>query len=205
MGNFRREIRHYSSRVEIWWAQRQRAEKERRERQLEEGRQWQAQRAEHARKMAAGEIAMPQGWYQHPNEPPGVHRWWNGSAWTDFRQQAGAKRQVAVGASPLAGLPSGTAPGWLKDSAIFQLAGAAIFGPVLVAFMAIGASLASAVAGAAALCIALPIIGWFIGLPLVLMFGFVAASLWASALFGLAVVWALYAAVTFVVALVRNR
>jgi hypothetical protein len=199
------ELSHYRSQIEIWFAQRQRAERERRERQLEEGRKWQTERAEHARRLAAGEVPMPQGWYQHPNEPPGLQRWWNGERWTEFRQQVkGTAVAVGTTAAPGAPKPSAT-PEWLKESAIGQVAAASVFGPMFVVLMAVGASLFAAVAGAAALCIALPIIGWFFGLPLVLMFGAVAGALWASALFLLGLAWATVAFVTFLVALVRHR
>jgi uncharacterized RDD family membrane protein YckC len=36
----------------------------------------------------------PGGWYQDPSGPPGLQRWWNGTAWTDHTQVAMAPPPV---------------------------------------------------------------------------------------------------------------
>src|SRR4051812_6403470 len=83
---------------------------------------------------------------------------------------------------PAAAPTQTSAPAWLGGSALGQAITAGAFGSLIVAWVAIGASLASAVGGAAAMCVAVPVIGWFFGLPLVLGFGMVAAAFWFAVL-----------------------
>jgi hypothetical protein len=59
--------------------------------------------------------------------------------------------------------------------------------------MAIGAGLSGATMGAVGLCIAFPIIGWFIGLPIVLGLALMAVAMWLTGLFLLFAAWALTA------------
>ena len=86
------------------------------------------------------------------------------------------------------------APGWLTSNAVFQTINATAFGSVFAAWMAMGASLAAATMGALALCVALPVIGWFFGLPIVLAFAFFAATLWFVGVLAIAGAWACTAA-----------
>jgi hypothetical protein len=49
---------------------------------------------------------FPPGWYADPDNPT-VHRWWNGSAWTDARQPApGAAQAPAAPAAPATAYPA---------------------------------------------------------------------------------------------------
>src|SRR4051794_3578515 len=90
MSELAKTVQHYRSSIEIWWARIKRGEQERADRQLEAGRRRRAEQQERAQKMAAGELQMPQGWHQHPNDPPGYLRWWDGARWTEHTQQSRA-------------------------------------------------------------------------------------------------------------------
>lgn len=81
-------LKHYHSALGLWWSRRQRDKAERSARQRELGRAQREARAEHQRALAAGEVAMAKGWYQHPGDPPGYERWWDGTRWGEQTQQS---------------------------------------------------------------------------------------------------------------------
>jgi hypothetical protein len=87
-------------------------------------------------------------------------------------------------------------------SALAQLVGAATFTALIASWVAIGASLAAAIGGALAICVALPIVGWFFGLPIVLGLGMMTAAGWALGLALLVSAWALAAVTVGVIGLV---
>jgi hypothetical protein len=61
---------------------------------------------------------------------------------------------------------------------------------VVAAWTAIGASLSAAIAGACAMCLVVPVLGWFIGLPIVLACGAAVFAGWALVLALIVAAWA---------------
>jgi hypothetical protein len=82
---------------------------------------------------------------------------------------------------------------WLRDNAVLQPLNGTVFGSLLVAWVAIGASGSAAIVGALAVCIAVPVLGWFIGLPIMLMIALMAACLWLTGVLAIVSAWALTA------------
>lgn len=92
-----KELKHYSARLDLWWAQRRKAGEDRFRMQSQ---RWEAERqrqTERERQMAAGTLPLPGGWYQHPSDPPGYSRWWDGSKWTEHTQAGSAARTSSTG------------------------------------------------------------------------------------------------------------
>ena len=92
---------------------------------------------------------------------------------------------VAAPAAAAVAPPRGDSPGTAflaKSNALFQSINATAFGGLVVGWMAIGASLAGATTAACVFCIAVPIIGWFIGLPVVLSLAMAGAAVWITGL-----------------------
>jgi hypothetical protein len=98
---------------------------------------------------------------------------------------------------------------WLLENALFQSINGTIWASMLAAWMLIGTSLAASTAAALVGCIAVPILGWFIGLPIVLMFAMVAAMCWFMGVMAILGAWACVAftvaAVTFARRLLDSR
>lgn len=83
----------------------------------------------------------------------------------------------------------------LVGGVAFQAAAAVTCASVFASWLAIGASLAAAFLAAGALCIALPILGWFVALPVLAVAAFFAAMCWAWVPAMIGAAWACCAAV----------
>ena len=98
---------------------------------------------------------------------------------------------------------------WLLDNALFQPINGTMWGSLIVGWVAVGSSLAAATAAALALCLAVPFLGWFFGLPIVFGLGMVAAACWFGGLLMLFGAWACtaasVAAITFASRLLNAR
>ena len=122
-----------------------------------------------------------------------------------------SREVVPASHATVAARPSKRSPGnaWLTDNAIFQSINAGVFGGLIAGWIAIGASLAGATTAACAFCLVVPVIGWFFGLPMVLMFGMAAAMFWIVGLFMIVGAWmvtaAAVAAVSFGHRLLESR
>lgn len=75
---------------------------------------------------------------------------------------------------------------------------------MIAGWVAIGASLSAALAGAAALCVALPILGWFIGLPIVFGIAMLAACFWVAVFGTIVAAWICTAMTVAVVGVARQ-
>jgi hypothetical protein len=89
--------------------------------------------------------------------------------------------------------PSPSPAAWAGAGVVAQFGGAAVFTGLLATWAALGASLFAATAAALAMCIAIPILGWFFGLPIVLAFGAFAGAMWVGGFMLLASAWAITA------------
>lgn len=98
----------------------------------------------------------------------------------------------AVASAGAGAWDGGGSPGtaWLKENAVLQTLNASAFGGLLAGWLAIGASMAAATGGALALCLAVPVFGWFFGLPLVFMGAMMGASIWVGGQMLLVMGWA---------------
>jgi hypothetical protein len=76
---------------------------------------------------------------------------------------------------------------------LFQGLTAGVFGGLLTAWVAISAALAGAFTGAVAMCLVVPVLGWFIGLPIVFVTGMMIGTLWLCALCALFAAWTIVA------------
>lgn len=117
-----------------------------------------------------------------------------------------APEAVVVTPAPIQQSP---ATAWLMSNALFQTANMGIFGSMLTAWVALAALFSTATVAALALCVAFPIIGWFIGLPMVLFFAMFAWCLWIMGVFAIFAAWACTAAtiafVTFAHRMLESR
>ena len=92
---------------------------------------------------------------------------------------------------------------WLKQNVAFQVIGATVWGSMLAAWFALGASFSAALAGAAAICIAVPLLGWFVGLPMVLATGFAAAAVWFCGVLAIFAGWGISMAAVAIATTIR--
>jgi hypothetical protein len=93
---------------------------------------------------------------------------------------------------------------WLSGHAIFQTVTASAFGGLITGWIAISAALVGAFTYAVAMCLIVPVLGWFIGLPIVLVTGMMVAMCWLGALGALLFAWALVALYGLVVGLIAQ-
>jgi hypothetical protein len=99
-----------------------------------------------------------------------------------------AKPVAPPPAPPQKTLAPGTA--WLLENGLFQAMNGTIWVSMIAALAAIGASFSAALMAAAGMCVALPVLGWFIGLPIVFFCAMTGAMLWFSALAAIVCAWA---------------
>jgi predicted PurR-regulated permease PerM len=116
-------------------------------------------------------------------------RWWDGSEWTEHRRRPEALVPPAVRvAAPAARNAQATA--WVAKNVVLQSINGTIWGAMILALTAAGAVGATLTASALAACCFVPVIGWFIGIPIVLMMAFMGAMLWAIAIAAIFAAWA---------------
>ena len=97
----------------------------------------------------------------------------------------------STGTAPIP--PSSPATKWVRDNLILQTLTGSTSGALIAGWVAIGASLGGAWLAAAAMCIAFPVVGWFVGLPMAFAVGAGVGAVWMSVLGGLLVSWAVSA------------
>jgi hypothetical protein len=146
--------------------------------------------------MSAPPVSVPVGWYPDPQTPHMV-RWWDGTMWTHHVHPALSAPSAATAGPVVAGTHSDVERGeespaiaWVRHNAIFGAMNGTAWVSVLAAWTALGASGGAAVAGAGALCLAVPIIGWFFGLPIVIGIGLAGAGIWAAGFVAILCAWA---------------
>jgi hypothetical protein len=114
-------------------------------------------------------------------------------------------------ASTLPAKAEGRSPAsaWLLENALFQSINGTIWASLLVGWVAMGTAMAAATMAALVGCIAVPILGWFIGLPIVLGFAMVGGMFWFLGVMAITGAWACVAftvaAVTFARRLLESR
>jgi len=81
------------------------------------------------------------------------------------------------------------AASWVKHNAIFSAVNGTVFVSALAAWTALGSSGGAAVLGALALCVAVPVLGWFIGIPVVLGTAMAGAAIWVAGFFAILMAW----------------
>lgn len=145
-----KELRHWRSRLDLWWSARRQAESAKRDRELAAGRTWNAQRA-------SGQVA---GWHQSPEDPPGIERWATGSGWSEHTRPS----PIAARNPREAESRNLIAAGWIT------FAVGLLFWPVFLATFVIGIIVAArGIGGQGALLIVLSVLG-----PVISLIGLVA-------------------------------
>jgi hypothetical protein len=105
---------------------------------------------------------------------------------------------------PVPADPASTALAWLSGHAIFQSLTAGAFGGLIAGWIACSAAMVAAFTAACAMCLVVPILGWFIGLPIVVFAGMMVAVCWLGALGVLLCAWAFTALFGLLVGLVAQ-
>ena len=141
---------------------------------------------------------VPAGWYPDPNAADGGLRYWGGSTWTEHTHPPPPRASIPppsalveiAPVTPTTADDQSPAVKWVTHNAIFAPINGTVWMSMAAAWTALGASAAGATVAALALCVAVPIFGWFLGIPIVLACAMVGACIWVLGYVGIFAGWA---------------